>query len=38
MTFGQVDSARLQGEALRQWYLRTPHEIEAERAAASKAA
>jgi hypothetical protein len=38
MTFGQVDPARLKGEALRQWYLRTPYEIEAERAAASEAA
>lgn len=35
MTFGQVDPARLQGEALRRWYLRTPDEIEAERAAAA---
>jgi len=35
MTFGQVDPARLQGEALRRWYLRTPDEIEAERRAAA---
>ena len=38
MTFGQVDPARLQGEALRRWYLRTPDEIEAERAAAAEEA
>lgn len=38
MTFGQVDPARLQGAALRRWYLRTPDEVEAERAAASEAA
>ncbi len=31
MTFGQVDPARLQGEALRRWYLRSPAEIEDER-------
>jgi hypothetical protein len=36
MTFGQVDPARLQGEALRRWYLRTPDEIEAERAATAE--
>lgn len=35
MTVGQVDPARLQGDALRRWYLRTPREIEAERAAAA---
>lgn len=33
MTPGQVDPARLQGDALRRWYLRPPAEIEAERAA-----
>lgn len=37
MADGQVDPARLKGEALRQWYLRTPADIAAEReAAASK--
>lgn len=29
--FGQVDPARLHGETLRQWYLRSPQEIEMER-------
>lgn len=38
MTFGHVDPARLQGEALRRWYLRTPNEIEAERATAAEEA
>lgn len=38
MTFGQVDPAGLQGEALRRWYLRTPDEIEAERAAIAEQA
>lgn len=35
MTFGQVNPARLQGDALRRWYLRSPDEIEQERLAAS---
>jgi hypothetical protein len=38
MAYGQVDPARLQGEALRRWYLRTPDEIEGERAAAAERA
>jgi hypothetical protein len=31
MASGQIDPARLQGEALRRWYLRSPEEIEEER-------
>src|SRR5689334_1574479 len=31
MAFGQIDPARLEGDALRQWYLRSPDEIEDER-------
>src|SRR5688572_25372841 len=31
-----VDPARLEGEALTRWYLRTPHEIEAERNSAQE--
>ena len=31
MAYGQIDPARLQGEALRRWYLRSPAEIEEER-------
>jgi len=31
MAFGQIDPARLQGDALTRWYLRSPAEIEAER-------
>lgn len=31
MAFGQIDPARLQGKALRRWYLRSPAEIEEER-------
>lgn len=31
MAFGQIDPARLQGEALRRWYLRSPAEIDEER-------
>lgn len=31
MAFGQIDPARLDGEALKQWYLRSPADIEAER-------
>jgi hypothetical protein len=30
MAFGQIDPARLEGEALRRWYLRSPAEIEEE--------
>ena len=30
MAFGQIDPARLEGEALRRWYLRSPQEIEEE--------
>lgn len=38
MAFGQIDPARLQGEALRRWYLRSPAEIEHERQRAADAA
>lgn len=31
MAFGQIDPARLDGDALRRWYLRSPAEIEVER-------
>jgi hypothetical protein len=31
MAFGQIDPARLEGDALRRWYLRSPDEIEEER-------
>jgi hypothetical protein len=31
MAYGQVDPGRLQGEAPRQWYLRSPADIEQER-------
>jgi hypothetical protein len=31
MAYGQIDPARLEGEALRRWYLRSPVEIEEER-------
>lgn len=31
MAFGQIDPARLQGDALRRWYLRSSDEIEEER-------
>ena len=31
MAFGQIDPARLDGDALRGWYLRTPADIEQER-------
>jgi hypothetical protein len=31
MAFGQIDPARLDGDALRQWYLRSPADIEADR-------
>ena len=33
MTSGQIDPARLDGEALRRWYLRSPADIERERSA-----
>jgi mono/diheme cytochrome c family protein len=33
MAFGQIDPARLEGDALRRWYLRSPQEIEEERKA-----
>ena len=36
MAFGQIDPARLSGEALRRWYLRSPTEIEDERSAAAE--
>lgn len=35
MTFAQVDRARLTGDALRRWYVRSPDEIAQERAAAA---
>jgi hypothetical protein len=28
---GQIDPARLEGDALRRWYLRSPDDIEGER-------
>lgn len=31
MAFGQIDPARLEGDALRRWYLRSPEDIEDER-------
>jgi hypothetical protein len=31
MAFGQIDPARLEGDALRRWYLRSPADIEQER-------
>ena len=31
MAYGQIDPARLQGEALRRWYVRSPADIEDER-------
>lgn len=34
----QTDPARLRGEALRRWYLRTPSQLQADRAAAADAA
>jgi len=36
MAESQVDPARLQGEALRRWYVRSPAEIEEERRAATQ--
>jgi hypothetical protein len=38
MTFGQIDPARLQGEALGRWYRRTAGEIEAERVPSARQA
>ena len=35
MAFSQIDPARLQGEALRRWYLRSPADIEEERRSAA---
>lgn len=31
MALGQIDPARLEGEALRRWYLRSPADVEEER-------
>jgi hypothetical protein len=31
MAFGQIDPARLEGDALRRWYLRSPEDLEGER-------
>lgn len=36
MAEGQVDPARLQGEALRRWYVRSPADLEEERGAATQ--
>ena len=36
MAGSQVDPSRLQGEALRKWYLRSPAEIERERQATAE--
>lgn len=38
MAFGQIDPARLEGDALRRWYLRSPAEIEDERRKAQERA
>jgi len=38
MAFGQIDPARLDGDALRQWYLRSPADIEEERRQAASRA
>jgi len=35
MAYGQIDPARLEGEALRRWYLRSPAEIEDARRSAA---
>lgn len=35
MAYGQIDPARLQGEALQRWYLRSPAEVEEERKSAA---
>jgi hypothetical protein len=35
MAYGQIDPARLEGEALRRWYLRSPAEIEDEQRSAA---
>lgn len=37
MAFGQIDPARLYGDALTRWYLRSPADIEQERQAAAAA-
>ena len=31
MAFGQIDPARLDGDALKRWYLRSPADLEEER-------
>lgn len=38
MAFGQIDPARLEGDALKQWYLRSPAQIEEERRQAAAGA
>jgi len=38
MAFGQIDPARLEGDALNRWYLRSPAEIEEERRQAASRA
>ena len=38
MAFGQIDPARLEGDALTRWYLRSPADIEAEKRQAANAA
>lgn len=38
MAYGPIDPARLQGEALRRWYLRSPAQIEEERRSAANRA
>lgn len=38
MAFGQIDPARLEGDALTRWYLRSPAEIEEERRRAAEQA
>lgn len=35
MAYGQIDPARLEGDALRRWYLRSPADIEEERRSAA---
>ncbi len=36
MAYGQIDPARLDGDALTRWYLRSPADIEEERQAAGR--
>jgi len=36
MAYGQIDPARLEGDALRRWYLRSPSDIEEERRLAAE--